>query len=420
MSTHHITSDTTLGLNISSDNDTWIIETGVTVSGSAEATVDVSPIAEGNTVIVKGTIDSASHSGLMSNGLNTSVVIAATGTVNADYAGLEMQERGADVTNNGSIIANSIGVDFSRGDFTFANHGNINASAGYGIELDQSSHGHLVNAADGVVSGHISGLFVENGPKAIMHFENDGVLTGGNFSIFSTGGREFITNAGALDGNVSLGGGDDVLDSRNGNISGNVDLGGGDDRFDFRDGTLKPGAGDSVAQVFGGSGDDTYLIGKGNFTIAEAANNGNDTVVSDRSYTLADNIETLQLSGNNNIDGDGNNGFNILSGNAGNNHLSGHAGFDELAGGRGNDILTGGSGGDTFSFAPSGGHDHITDFASAEDSISLAGFGIASFNDLKNHHMDNVGADLVITLGSDTLTLDHTHIADVSGSDFFL
>src|SRR3569623_1227686 len=46
----------------------------------------------------------------------------------------------------------------------------------------------------------------------------------------------------------------------------------------------------------GGLGDDTYVISTGD-VVAEAANAGTDTVVSDVTYTLAANVENLTLTG---------------------------------------------------------------------------------------------------------------------------
>jgi len=81
-------------------------------------------------------------------------------------------------------------------------------------------------------------------------------------------------------------------------------------------------------------------------TIVEAAGGGTDTVQSDVGVTLADNVENLQLVGNDNIDGVGNAETNQMTGNSGNNVLQGLAANDSLIGGSGNDTLDGGDGDD--------------------------------------------------------------------------
>lgn len=101
----------------------------------------------------------------------------------------------------------------------------------------------------------------------------------------------------------------------------------------------------------GGKGDDTYIIDENtqNDVIIENAKEGTDTVLSSVSYTLnAANVENLELTGEDNINGMGNSLDNYIAGNKGNNTLSGGAGNDTLYGGGGTDILKGGTGNDTY------------------------------------------------------------------------
>ncbi|MCK4501082.1 calcium-binding protein, partial [Candidatus Babeliales bacterium] len=87
----------------------------------------------------------------------------------------------------------------------------------------------------------------------------------------------------------------------------------------------------------GGSGDDTYIVDADTDVVIENTGEGNDSVISDVSYTLTDNVENLTLTGEANLDGTGNNLDNSLTGNTGNNILDGGAGVDTLTGGVGND-----------------------------------------------------------------------------------
>jgi Ca2+-binding RTX toxin-like protein len=57
--------------------------------------------------------------------------------------------------------------------------------------------------------------------------------------------------------------------------------------------------------LIGGVGDDTYII-NGRDTIVEEANAGTDTVRSSVTYTLANNLENLTLTGSASINGIGN------------------------------------------------------------------------------------------------------------------
>lgn len=128
--------------------------------------------------------------------------------------------------------------------------------------------------------------------------------------------------------------------------------------------TLIGGEGNDI--IYGGTRSDTMIGGMGNDNyygsnsdlIIENANGGIDTVYSNSSYTLVENIENLSLLGSyssmsgtgNNLDNyiTGNLGSNILSGGAGNDTLDGglESGYDSLYGGEGNDYLYGRGGND--------------------------------------------------------------------------
>ncbi|MFM2278643.1 MAG: hypothetical protein RLZZ444_874, partial [Pseudomonadota bacterium] len=104
-------------------------------------------------------------------------------------------------------------------------------------------------------------------------------------------------------------------------------------------------------------------------------------------YTLASNVETMILLGNDGINGKGNGLANLISGNAGANGLSGAGGNDtisgldgndRLAGEMGADKLSGGRGNDLFLFktvadstVSASGRDTILDFGGA-DRIDLS------------------------------------------------
>lgn len=95
--------------------------------------------------------------------------------------------------------------------------------------------------------------------------------------------------------------------------------------------------------LVGGTGDDLYLLdnSSSSVTISEYLGSGMDTVRSSRSYTLAADVEILELEGTENIYGTGNTGDNRIEGNSQDNSLSGGtAGADTLIGGAGDDTYT--------------------------------------------------------------------------------
>ena len=86
--------------------------------------------------------------------------------------------------------------------------------------------------------------------------------------------------------------------------------------------------GNSAANILtGGLGNDAYVAGPEDM-IVELAGEGVDTVITDKNYRLGANVENLNLTGNQAIQGTGNELDNILAGNAS---------LDVLAGGIGND-----------------------------------------------------------------------------------
>lgn len=96
----------------------------------------------------------------------------------------------------------------------------------------------------------------------------------------------------------------------------------------------------------GGAGNDTYVVDNVGDQVIELTAEGSDRVLTRVSYTLGDNIETLQLTTSAAINGTGNALDNTIIGNDGVNTLSGGAGADILQGAGGNDTLDGGVGAD--------------------------------------------------------------------------
>lgn len=124
------------------------------------------------------------------------------------------------------------------------------------------------------------------------------------------------------------------------------------------DNRLDGGAGADI--LIGKAGNDTYVVDTLSDQIVEGDGEGYDVVETALTYTLANTLEGLRLTGTGNVDGYGNDASNSLSGNAGNNRLYGGAGNDWLEGNAGNDVLDGGADSDDLS-GGSGDDTYYTD-----------------------------------------------------------
>lgn len=102
-------------------------------------------------------------------------------------------------------------------------------------------------------------------------------------------------------------------------------------------------------ELRGGAGNDVYMLNSDAVdSVFEEANQGNDTITIQGSYTLGDNFENLNFTGSSHAIGRGNALNNTLTGNDGDNQLFGEAGNDFLDGRVGANTLTGGTGNDIY------------------------------------------------------------------------
>lgn len=172
--------------------------------------------------------------------------------------------------------------------------------------------------------------------------------------------------------------------------------------------------GNSAANVLaGGAGNDTYIVGAGD-TTTEASGGGTDTVQSSITWTLANNVENLVLTGTSAVNGTGNGLANVLTGNGAANVLTGGAGNDTYIVGAG----------DTTTEASGGGTDTVQSsvtwtLASNVENLILTGTsaingtGNTLANVITGNSADNAlnggtGADTLIGgAGNDTYTVDN-------------
>ncbi|MFZ2994707.1 family 16 glycosylhydrolase [Sphingobium sp.] len=119
----------------------------------------------------------------------------------------------------------------------------------------------------------------------------------------------------------------------------------------------------------GGKGDDTYYVDNASDVVKEQTGEGNDTIITNMTYSLASimNVENLTLADANGTGAfnlTGNSLNNILTANAGNNILDGGAGDDIMIGGKGDDAYIVNSADDQVIEAVGGGKDTIVSMVS--------------------------------------------------------
>ncbi|MEO8162246.1 MAG: calcium-binding protein, partial [Ilumatobacteraceae bacterium] len=235
-----------------------------------------------------------------------------------------------------------------------------------------------------------------------------------NSSIFTTN-RQFLFGSddpdtltgGSKDDHLYGGGSVDVLIGNGGRdyLEGN----GGSDR-------LEGGAGADT--MVGGAGNDTYLVDDQGDQVIEVGDNGNDdTVESSVTFSLVGTtVETLTLTGSEDLNGTGNELDNLITGNGGINRLDGKGGTDHLIGGDKNDILLGGAGNndlleggagfDTYIYNAGDGTDRIED-SDATGQIIFNGHrllgGIHDPNDPLNTYTSLDGLTTYVLSGTDLI-----------------
>ena len=154
------------------------------------------------------------------------------------------------------------------------------------------------------------------------------------------------------------------------------------------------GAGGSDVMI-GGLGDDTYGVDDGSDRIVESEGAGTDTVNSSVSFTLANHLENLNLTGTATINATGNAANNVLRGNVADNRLDGAQGADRMIGGLGNDTYFVDNVGDAVVEDLNGGNDTVIStldytLAANIEALTLSGPALnASGNDLGNELIGN-------------------------------
>jgi autotransporter passenger strand-loop-strand repeat protein len=176
-----------------------------------------------------------------------------------------------------------------------------------------------------------------------------------------------------------------------------------------------------IAQTLtGNSHNDTFAVyNSADVVIGQAGST--DTVYAAVNFTLPTNVDTLFLEGSGATHGTGNNdAVDTLFGNAGvASTLVAGSGADTLfVTGSAGTVLTGGTGHDTFAFPNSMGHDEVTNFGIAKDTLQFNAALFANFTAAMNAASQS-GANTVFTIdANDTVTLDNVTKSSLAASNF--
>ncbi len=370
------------------------------------------------------------NSGLIAGGqfgvavLNTSGndKIMNSGTITGSaFDGINSEASGTTIDNTGLISGGRQGIGAS-GTVNVANAGDIRSTSEAAIG---AAGLNLTNS--GIIESTTStGISLGSAASTIS---NDGTIRGVTAISSNANQALTLTNTGLIDGRTDaimlFGTADDTVTNR-GRIDGNVSLGGGNDLFDTRDGTVD-------GSVNGGTGNDTYMVSSTAITLVESGGNGTDMVQSTVTWRLGANFENLTLLGNSNINGRGNTLANVITGNAGDNRLDGAGGTDTLIGGDGDDTFIT-DGGDTITEAAGHGTDTVRSSATITlsahvenlvltGSAAINGTGNAEDNIITGNRAANLlsggagGDTLIGGRGNDSYVIDDEDDVVIENAD---
>jgi Ca2+-binding RTX toxin-like protein len=322
------------------DHLTWVLVDGSAVNG----TVTIDP-ATGAFVFVPapGYTGPASFSYVVSDGQTATAPRTVTFPVEASTVAVpDSQSTNENQTLTISAAEGLLANDSAGGDATLAVTAvnGVNASVGQPVV---GAWGVLVVQADGsyVFAPSAEALTLLQGQTATDTFtytmtDSEGVSVGASLTITINGLDGIVrTGSGVMIGSAL---GDVLTGSAGYDVLIGLD---GDDRL--------IGGHGLPDELYGGRGDDTYVVDTIGDSIVELDGEGFDTVeTAANAYILPVYVEALVFTGTGDFFGTGNAGDNVITGGAGADVLMGLDGNDILRGGAGLNVLHGGAGDDVY------------------------------------------------------------------------
>ena len=248
---------------------------------------------------------------------------SATYTLSVNVENLTLT--GTDAINGTGNASNNALIGNSAGNVLIGLGGNDTINGGGGADSMNGGTGNDTYTVDN--AGDVITELAGGG--------TDSVFSNRNYTLSTYLENLTLTGTAAINGTGNAS--DNVITGNSG--ANTLNGGSGND-------TLDGGLG--ADSLIGGLGNDLFIIDNAGDVISEAAAGGTDSVIANRTFTLAANFENLTLSGTAAINGTGNSGNNLITGNTAANTLTGGDGNDTLNGGAGADSLVGGLGNDTY------------------------------------------------------------------------
>ncbi|QHQ36104.1 calcium-binding protein [Algicella marina] len=376
-----LTTNTTIGINVSASGDTYITREGFYVAADTDAFdfVDFDNLE----YFIEGDVFAGDDGIVASTGANNNDISIGFGaSVQAGGDGIQffgntVSDSGHDFVNNGSIVGLSgEGVDVRASFSSLINYGSI---TGFGFGVFYSGTGNSVRN-HGTVSSASTGIGLSGSNGEIRNFggviaESNGLdVSGGDYIIHNAGNISVGSigiDAGSGSGNILNAG--NILASigvrmsaptdsieQNGRLTNSgeihadstgIDIVSVDSVDVFRvvnSGLVSVAAPDGDALSGGGSVE--ILVNTGTL-IGDVTLNGGDDVyfgTNGRVIGVVDGGagDDILRGGDEDNDLDGGTGDDMLRGGGGDDELRGSAGHDELRGDAGDDLVSGGGGHD--------------------------------------------------------------------------
>lgn len=268
--------------------------------------------------------------------------------------------------------------------------------------------------------------------SVFVRLQAPGQVAGTQYAFGGDAAGDTLTN---FENAVGSANDDNILGSLGANV---LDGGAGNDTLNGWNGndTLSGGLGDDL--IVGNQGADAMDGGGGTDTVSYEGSTlavfvrlqtpgqavGTQTAFGGHAAgdTLTNFENAIGSSNNDNLLGSLN--ANALAGGAGNDVLNGWNGNDVLNGGIGNDDLEGGLGNDIFVFSANFGDDLVRGFdsnaAGGQDLLDISGLGVDAGDFSTSVVIQQSGANTLVTIDGDTITLVGVSAGTVNQDDFLL